>query len=78
MNAQVKLDHNDVIMDHISLLSKHEAELTALKASDAATSAKVTALDKDLLVVKTKITAYATLAVFVGNVAFQVVLRLFF
>jgi len=78
MNAQAKFDCSEIVVDHISMLSKHEAELTALKASDAATSAKVSALDKDLLVVKTKITAYATLAVFVGNVAFQVVLRLFF
>lgn len=81
MNAaarDLKIHKDDLVIDHVTMLSKHETEITALKLSDIDKTTKISSLDKEMNIVKTKIMLFTTVAVFAGNLAFQIVLRIFF
>ena len=83
MNAQLKHD-GEMILDHVGQLSSLRSDLDNVTRSVAAQGAeigvirdKVSLIDKQVMVIQVKITAYVTAAVLVGNVLFQVGLRLF-
>ena len=83
MNAQLKHD-GEMILDHVGQLSSLRSDLANVTRSQQAQGAeigmirdKVSLIDKQVMVIQVKITAYVTAAVLVGNVLFQVGLRLF-
>jgi len=80
--AQVK--HDEMILDHVGQLSRLDSEIdnviksvTAQGAEIGVIRGEVSRIDKQVMVIQAKITAYVTAAVLVGNVLFQIGLRLF-
>ena len=84
MGPAQKIHSDDLVIDHIQMLATYAEQISQVskfsnKISEEVEKmgTRVSITEKELLVIKTKFAAIMTGAVLIGNILFQVGLRIF-